>query len=141
MRQVIHLDTRRSWRARTAKHTFLQTVIVPCLPHTRGFRPWEAGDRCISSCFFASQACLGATAQKKTRIFIPDPLTHPHKDDSLAPSDFVIGAISSQYQLNSLFLTLHLLFHTQLSLGLTVMGGSSHGSGPWTCQLNAIMWK
>jgi hypothetical protein len=41
---------------------------------------------------FASQACLGAAAQKKTRICIPDPLTHPHKDDSLAPSDFVIGA-------------------------------------------------
>jgi hypothetical protein len=43
--------------------------------------------------FIAYEACLGAAAPKKARICIPDPLTHPHKDDSLAPSDFVIGAM------------------------------------------------
>jgi hypothetical protein len=94
MLKVIHVATRRSWRARTAKHTFFKTVILPCLPHTRGLRPWEAGDRCISSYFLHLKHAWGRQLKKRPVYAsqTPSHLTHPH---SLAPSDFVIGAITA----------------------------------------------
>jgi hypothetical protein len=77
MRQVIHSETRRSWRSRTAKHTFFQTVIVPYLPHTRCLRPWEAGDRCISSCLLHMKHAWGRQLQKRP-VYASQTPSHTH---------------------------------------------------------------